>query len=131
MEHDTLQRKFPVVPRPAANMVFRARINLFYYSLTRRGFGIDGRTGYYIAEKDCLDSKTPILDIQHNLNKAHGDVCRDKMPNWTTWSCPANCIATTPKSKPPYCIDLASGGPCRIKAPVLCLDGKECLFINE
>jgi len=85
--------------------------------------------GYYASPVDCPDTTNPILDISHNTDAKHGDVCRNTMPKWHTWSCPVGCKATQPATKAPYCT-LAYGEPCRIEAPVACVtdshDGKSC-----
>jgi hypothetical protein len=78
--------------------------------------------GYYADPIACPSQGFPILDIQHNTDPTHGDVCRNAMPKWNGWACPTGCFAASPRTKPPYCNNDYNEA-CRVKAPVLCDEG--------
>ena len=86
--------------------------------------------GYYTDPNACPSQRYPILDIQHNTDPTHGDVCRNAMPHWAGWTCPTGCFAANPSTKAPYCLN-DYNEVCRAKVPVVCKGGGfGCNVIN-
>ena len=90
--------------------------------------------GSWADTEVCTDPAFPILEVFHQHDRAHGDVCRASPSTTKDWQCPIGCMGTEPKSRAPYCVrarvagepSLTAAAPCRVEVPVECVAERHC-----